>query len=263
VFPFRGERFEAAGMTVVIKAILVDDEPLARQRLRQMLSSHPAIQVIQECSNGIEAVQAIEELSPDLVFLDVQMPELDGFGVVEAVGVDRMPPTLFVTAYDQYALRAFEVHALDYLMKPFDRERFDEALERVRRWFAGPTDHQNMEAMINQIRKDRPAADRLLVRSGNRHLFVKISSIQWVEAEDNYVRLHVEGTSYLVRQTMAGMLERLDDRRFRRIHRSAIVNLDFVKELQPWSSGEYLVIMKDGTELTLSRTFREQFAEWL
>lgn len=248
---------------MTIRAIIVDDELLARQRIRQMLSTHPEIQVERECGDGIEAVQAIEELTPDLVFLDVQMPELDGFGVVEAVGVDRMPPTLFVTAYDQYAMRAFEVHALDYLLKPFDRERFEDALSRVLRWFAGPGDRSALQTMISQSRRERPAADRLLVRSGSKHVFVKISAIQWVEAEDNYVRLHVQDTSYLVRQTMSGMLERLDDGRFRRIHRSAIVNLDFVKELQPWNSGEYLVIMKDGTELTLSRTFREQFAEWL
>lgn len=248
-----------------LRALVVDDEPLARQRIRHLLKRVTDIEVVQECGNGLEALKAIEDLSPDLVFLDIQMPELDGFGVVEAVGAARMPPTLFVTAHDEHALRAFEVHALDYLLKPFSAERFHQALERARRWCAphlagGAPD---LAALIEGVRQERPWVDRLLVRQGERHLLVRTSAIQWIEAEDNYVRLHVEGTSHLMRQTMTGLLARLNPAQFRRIHRSAIVNLDCIREFQPWSGGDHLVIMRDGTKLTLSRTFRDQFGEWL
>lgn len=248
-----------------LRAVVVDDETLARQRIRHLIKRAHDVDIVAECANGLEAVKAIEDLSPDLVFLDIQMPELDGFGVVEAVGADHMPPTLFITAYDQHALKAFEVHALDYLLKPFSPERFHQALERARRWCAKPAEGKgpDLEALLAGLRQERPCVDRLLVRQGDRHVLVKAASIQWVEAEDNYVRLHVEGTSHLLRQTMTGLLARLDPAQFRRIHRSAIVNLDCIKEFQPWTGGDYLVIMRDGTRLTLSRTFREQVGEWL
>jgi len=250
---------------VNLRALVVDDEPLARQRIRHLLRRATDIDVAGECDNGLEAVKAIEDLKPDLVFLDIQMPELDGFGVVEAVGAEAMPPTLFITAYDQHALRAFEVHALDYLLKPFSVERFHQALERARRWCVHQKDGTgpNLEALIDGLRQERPWVDRLLVKQGDRHVLVRTAAIQWIEAEDNYVRLHVEGTSHLLRQTMTGVLGRLDPAQFRRIHRSAIVNLDCIKEFQPWSGGDHLVIMRDGTKLTLSRTFRDQFGEWL
>ncbi|HEX9009004.1 MAG TPA: LytTR family DNA-binding domain-containing protein [Holophagaceae bacterium] len=253
---------------MTLRTLIVDDEVLARQRIRQLLQGVPDVEVVRECANGVEAVQAIEDLAPDLVFLDIQMPELDGFGVIEAVGADRMPATLFVTAFDQHALRAFEVHALDYLLKPFDTARFLTALERARHWCA-PTPsgdgggRPDLEALMAGLRKERPWLDRLLVRQGDRHILVRTSSVQWIEAEDNYVRLHVDGTSYLLRQTMGGLLARLDPRLFRRIHRSAIVNLDCIRELQPWTSGDQLVIMRDGSRLTLSRTYRDQVGEWL
>ncbi|GLH69360.1 DNA-binding response regulator [Geothrix rubra] len=252
---------------MTLRALIVDDETLARQRIRQLLQKAPDVTVVAECASGLEAVQAIEDLAPDLVFLDIQMPELDGFGVIEAVGADRMPATLFITAYDQHALRAFEVHALDYLLKPFDAARFQAALARARRWCAreagGPQGARpDLESLMAGLRKERPWLDRVLVKQGDRHLLVRMAAVQWIEAEDNYVRLHVEGTSHLLRQTMAGLLERLDPRLFRRIHRSAIVNLDFIREFQPWTSGDQLVIMRDGTRLTLSRTYRDQVGEW-
>lgn len=248
-----------------LRALVVDDEALARQRIRDLLRRSTDIELVGECADGLAAVKAIEDLTPDLVFLDIQMPELDGFGVVEAVGAERMPPTLFVTAYDQHALRAFEVHALDYLLKPFSPERFHQALDRARRWClrTGPEKAPDLEALLASLRQERPWVDRLLVRQGDRHVLVKTSALQWVEAEDNYVRLHVEGTSHLLRQTMSGLLARLDPAQFRRIHRSAIVNLDCIKEFQPWTGGDHMVIMRDGTRLTLSRTYREQFGEWL
>ena len=248
-----------------LRALVVDDETLARQRIRHLLRRTSDVEIIGECANGVEAVKAIEDHTPDLVFLDIQMPELDGFGVVEAVGADRMPPTLFITAYDQHALRAFEVHALDYLLKPFSPERFHQALTRARRWCVQRTSEggPDLDALLAGLRLERPWVDRLLVKQSDRHVLVRTASIQWIEAEDNYVRLHVEGTSHLLRQTMTGLLARLDPAQFRRIHRSAIVNLDCIKEFQPWTGGDYLVIMRDGTRLTLSRTFRDQFGEWL
>ncbi len=247
---------------MLLRALIVDDEDLARQRIRHLLRKEPDVEIVGECAHGVEAVRAIESLSPDLVFLDIQMPELDGFGVIEAVGADRMPATLFVTAFDQHALRAFEVHALDYLLKPFDPERFRAALDRARRWCA-TGGRPDLEGLLEGVRRERPWLDRILVRQGDRHVLLRCSQIQWIEAEDNYVRLHVEGTSHLLRQTLTGLLQRLDPAQFRRIHRSAIVNLDFIRELQPWTSGDHLVLMRDGTKLTLSRTFRDQMAPWL
>lgn len=242
--------------------ILVDDEPLARGLLRRFLDERPEWRVLAEPGNGLEAVQAIEDLRPDLAVLDIQMPELDGFGVVEAVGADRMPAALFVTSYEQYALRAFQVHALDYLLKPCGRDRFLEAVDRARSWIEAGS-RPSLEPLVSQIRRDRPATDRFLVKDGDKYLFVKIMAIQWVEPEGNYVRLHVPGTSYLLRAGMAGILEKLPRSRFRRIHRSAIVNLDAVESLEPWTGGDYRVCMRDGTRLTLSRSFRDQMAEWL
>ncbi|HET6329303.1 MAG TPA: LytTR family DNA-binding domain-containing protein [Holophagaceae bacterium] len=242
-----------------IRALIVDDEPLARQRLRDLLADESGIEVVGECGDGGSAVVAIEAQAPDLVFLDVQMPELDGFEVIESVGADRMPATLFVTAHDRHALKAFEVHAIDYLLKPFDRKRFHEALERARIWVG--RSHEipaRMASLLQDVQDSRPPLERILVRSGDHHLLLKTTDIQWIEAEDNYVRLHVEGTSYLVRQTMGRMLERLDPARFKRIHRSSIVNLDCVKELRPWFHGDYLVLLSDGTKLTMPRTYREQ-----
>ncbi len=258
-------------MTRPIRALVVDDEPLARQRLRQLLGQEADVELVGECANGVEAVEAIHDKGPDLVFLDVQMPELGGFGVVEAVGADRMPPTLFVTAFDRHAVQAFEVNALDYLLKPFDEERFQKAMTRFRDWRAhhetaapeaAPGLQVQLQALLDQLAGGR-YLERVMVKSGDRHLLLKVDEIQWVEAEDNYVRLHVDGTSHLLRQTLARFSERLDPKLFRRIHRSSLVNLDHVVELQPWFSGDHMVIMRDGTKLTLSRTFKEQFKDLL
>ncbi len=197
----------------------------------------------------------IETLKPELVFLDIQMPELDGFGVIEAIGVEQMPPTLFVTAYDAHALRAFDVHAVDYLLKPIDKDRFRKALARVR-------EHPQVAGRLKSLIAEQPAHDRFMVKTGERWILVKTSDIQCVQAEEDYVRLRVEGTSYLLRHTMAWMISRLDQTQFKRIHRSTIVNLDYVKELHPWSKGDVLVIMRDGAQLTLSRSYRNVFAEW-
>jgi two-component system LytT family response regulator len=245
-----------------VRALIVDDEPLGRERLRTLLRAESDVEVVGECANGLEAVKSIDELSPDLIFLDVQMPELDGFGVLEAVGVDRMPPTVFVTAYDQYALRAFEVHALDYLLKPFTRGRFRKTLDRVREHLRrdeppAPDLSKQLLELLKDVRTERQYLERLVVKSGGRVFFLRTSEIDWIEAAGNYLRLHAGQDVHLLRETMKNVETKLDPDRFVRIHRSIIVNTDRIRELQPWFHGEYVVILVDGTKLTSSRNFDE------
>ncbi len=249
-----------------IRTIVVDDEPIARERILSLLQQEDDVEVIGECSDGAQAVSSIQHHAPDLVFLDVQMPGVDGFGVIDAVGAERMPTVIFVTAYDEYALRAFEVHALDYLLKPFGRDRFQEALKHVResleRRRAGDLGRRLL-ALVNDIKPERPKLERLVVKSGGRVFFLRTDEIDWIEAAGNYVRLHLGDESHLFRETMNRMESRLDGRRFARIHRSRIVNTERIKELQPWFNGEYVVILRNGTRLTLSRGYREKLQEQL
>jgi len=246
----------------MIRTLIVDDEPLARAWLRGLLEDHTDVEVLAECSNGVEAVNRIAALSPDLVFLDVQMPELDGFGVLQTLGDSRPPCLVFVTAFDQFAIRAFELHALDYLLKPFDRERFQMTLDRVRSHLASKEAGalpEKLQALLEAVPQPPVRrADRIAVKDGGAVFFVRIDSIDWIEAYGNYVRLHVGGASHLLLQTMTGMEARLDPEKFLRIHRSTIVNIDRIERLEPLFHGEYSVRLSDGTELTLSRGFRER-----
>lgn len=249
----------ASGMTRV-RALVVDDEPWARDRICSLLSEEPTVEVVGESSCGADAVDAIRALDPHLVFLDVQMPDLDAFDVIAEVGESRMPAVIFVTAYDQHALRAFEVHALDYLLKPFDRGRFREALRRaVALIEAGSSEARarRLEEMLAEVKPQR-WLDRLLVREHGRLFFVRVETLDWIEAAGNYVRLHKEGRSHLVRQTMKALERQLDPATFLRIHRSTIVNLDRVQEIQPLFSGEHAVLLADGTRLTLSKSYRDR-----
>ena len=249
-----------------IRTIVVDDEPIARERILSLLQQEDDVEVIGECSDGAQAVSSIQHHAPDLVFLDVQMPGVDGFGVIDAVGAERMPTVIFVTAYDEYALRAFEVHALDYLLKPFGRDRFQEALKHVResleRRRAGDLGRRLL-ALVNDIKPERPKLERLVVKSGGRVFFLRTDEIDWIEAAGNYVRLHLGDESHLFRETMNRMETRLDTKRFVRIHRSRIVNTERIKELQPWFNGEYVVILRNGTRLPLSRGYRDKLQEQL
>ena len=250
---------------MTIRTLIVDDEPLARDRIRALLAAEPDVEVIGECANGLEAIEAIEERQPDLVFLDVQMPQVDGFAVVEAVGAGRMPMTIFVTAYDQFAIRAFDAQALDYLLKPFPEERFRTALERARRAVGTRTAQQavrqEIAALVTSLAGQRDRPERLIVRSGARIGFVEVSAIDWVQSEGNYLRLHTGNTSHLVRETLAGLEMRLDPKQFVRIHRSTIVNVRAVKQLESLFQGEYAVVLHDGTKLTSSKTYRRRLED--
>jgi two-component system LytT family response regulator len=246
-----------------MRVLVVDDEPLARDKIRGMVSDDPEVRIVGECANGAEAIEAIQNLKPDLVLLDVQMPEVGGFAVLDALKDQQLPPVIFITAYDHYAVRAFEVHALDYLLKPFDRERFRTAIERAKRHFRRENSSGNgidarLLALLEQIRETPRYHERLVVKSAGRVFFLNTGEIDWIEAEGNYVNIHTGKKAYLLRETITGLEAQLDPREFVRIHRSAIVNISRIKELQPWSHGEYHVILHDGTRLTLSRSYRDK-----
>jgi two-component system LytT family response regulator len=244
-----------------LRILLVDDEPLVRQGLRDFLEPEPDVRVVGECGDGVEALKFLEEHEVDLVFLDVQMPELDGVGVAEVLARRDGPAVVFVTAYSEHAIRAFEVNAVDYLLKPFDRERFTAALARVRsRREGGERDEltRRLAQVLTELRRDQGHAQRVLVRGDGRIRFVPVEEIEWIEAADNYVRLYAAGERHLLRETMASMESRLDPARFARIHRSTIVNLASIRELQPTYNGEYAVFLRSGAKLTLSRSYRDE-----
>jgi two-component system LytT family response regulator len=264
-----------------IKTLIVDDEPLARRNLRVLLEADPGVELVGEASGGAEALALIAEHSPDLVFLDVQMPEMDGFGVLERLEAERLPVVIFVTAFDRYALKAFDFHALDYLLKPFDDSRFEKALARAKQQLGqrelkdlsrrlislledrgGPQANEDAAAAVTA---DRPARyqTRFLIKSGGRVSFVRSDEIDWIEADDYYVKLHVKGRGHLLRETMNDIEARLDPEVFIRIHRSSIVNLERVRELHQLFGGDYAVVLHDGTQLKLSRARRERLESLL
>ncbi len=244
-----------------IRTLIVDDMLLARKRVKRFLAADPDIEIIGECGDGRTAIEATKELSPDLIFLDVQMPELDGFEVVETIGAERMPSVIFVTAYDTYALRAFEVHALDYLLKPYNSERFAKALERakaqIKEQRAGELD-ERLTSLIEHLKQAPKYLERLVIKTSGRVFFLRVDEITHIESAGNYVRVHTRGESYLMRETMNNLQAKLDPDKFLRIHRSSLVQIESVKELQPLFSGDYAVILHGGTELTLSRSYRDQ-----
>jgi two-component system LytT family response regulator len=243
---------------VKLRALIVDDEALARRRIRRLLAADAHVAVVGECADGASALEAIAALRPDLVFLDVQMPELDGFEVLQRIGGPDLPAIVFVTAFDRYALRAFDVHAIDYLLKPFTRERFRTALARVRERLGRQAGQPGLAALAAELRaRPRPLA-RVAVRVKDRIVLIEASAIDWIDAADNYVRLHAGAAEYLLRETLSGLETQLDPDRFVRIHRSTIVQLDRVRELYPATHGDYDVVLRDGTRLTLSRTWRER-----
>lgn len=250
-----------------VRTVVVDDEPLARDCVRLALSREPDIAVVAECADGESAVEAILNLRPDLVFLDVQMPGMDGFDVIGTVGPARMPAVVFVTAFDEHALHAFEVHAIDYVLKPFDDARFRDALRHARRFLESGLDAELRDRLTGLIDARSAAADgdpyttRLMVRVRDRIRVVSVDDVDWFESAGNYVRIRAGNTAYLVRRTLTSLADALDPARFVRIHRSTIVNVDRIEELQPAAGGDYIAILKDRRKLRVSRAFRDALIE--
>jgi two-component system, LytTR family, response regulator len=246
---------------MMIRAAIVDDEPLARRRIRGLLAKARDVEVIAECANGRDAIESFVVSPPDLLFLDVQMPEIDGFDVLHALGIGRVPVVIFVTAYDQFALRAFEAHALDYLLKPFDDERFAAALQRAReriheRQGGGGGLDVRLRELLEEVRGGRGYLQRLVVPAGHRSVFIRMEEIDWIEAERNYIRLHVRGKTHLLRENLGRIEGSLDPAKFCRIHRSTIVNIDRIQAVESLFRGEYVVVLHDGTKLTSGRAYR-------
>ncbi|HEX7979939.1 MAG TPA: LytTR family DNA-binding domain-containing protein [Gemmatimonadaceae bacterium] len=258
-----------------VTVLVADDEPLARRRILRLLRAEPGVEVVAECKGGHSAVEQILARNPDLVFLDIQMPDLDGFGVIAEVGPERMPAVVFVTAFDQYALRAFEVHALDYLLKPFEADRFHNTLVRARAnlsprreaVYPGEERLRRLLAEVLGIREGvgepakatSPFFERVAVKTDGATRILQIADVDWFETDGNYVRVHVGKSAYLIRSTANRLQEELDPRRFARIHRRFLVNVDRVVGLEPWFGGDAIVLLRDGSKLRLSRNYREGF----
>ena len=255
-----------------IRTLIVDDEPIARRGIRQQLRLEADVEIIGECANGKEAIAAIKKQSPDLLFLDVQMPLLDGFGVVDAIGVDKLPAVVFVTAYDEHAIRAFEVNALDYLLKPIDHERFQKTLTLVLRQIEGAKTQpiqQKLASLLQHLEESKTEnqrgkySRRIAIKESSRVFFLSVDEIDWVSSQGNYVQIHTENSAHLLRETMNGLEVKLDPEKFVRIRRSTIVCIEQVKELAPLFNGEYVVILKNGTQLTSSRRYRRNLERFL
>jgi|SRR6516165_1272250 two-component system LytT family response regulator len=242
-----------------IRVLLSDDEALARERLRSLLQDEPDLQIVAECGDGNSAIALIKKEKPDLVFLDVQMPEVDGFGVVSALQRDHLPLTVFVTAYDRYAMKAFEVHALDYLLKPVGKERLSEALEHARKQLVHPSEtmfQRRVLDMLADLEARQKSPERIVIKSDGEIVCLKPQEIDWAESAGNYVCLHVGAATHILRETITALETRLG-RQFLRVHRSTLVNVDRIKTLRPSLYGDYAILLRDGTKLTLSRGFRE------
>jgi len=253
-------------MTIDMRVVIVDDEPIAREGVRTQLLREPEVEIVAECGDGLEAVEAIRELLPDLVFLDVQMPGMEGFEVVQTIGVEAMPAVVFVTAYDKYALQAFEVNAVDYLLKPFDSERFQKAFQRARLEIqrkTAETINQKLVALLESMRPQHRYLERLVVKSGGRIFFLPVSEIDWIESADNYVNLHSGRESHLIRETLTSLETKLNPEEFLRIRHSAIVNVRKIKELHPLFKGEYEIVLHNGVKLTSSRRYKHKLEHLL
>ena len=246
--------------------LIVDDEPLARKRIRDLLVKMDGYEVVAEAGDGHEGIAAVKKHRPDLLFLDIQMPELDGFEMLSKISDEQLPVVIFVTAYDKYALQAFEAHAIDYLLKPFDDERFYESLERAQTMIRAkqPDNQEALGALLETLKMPQPRyQSHFAIRTNDRAVVVQSDSIEWVESASNYVRLHVGAESHLLRETMNAMEDKLNPGTFVRIHRSTMVNLNQIKELHPWSHGDYVVLLHNGQKLRMSRSYRERLRDRL
>lgn len=243
----------------MLKVLIVDDEPLARERIRSFLEHEKDIEICAECADGLEAAKAIVRFSPGLIFLDIQMPELDGFGLIQTIGIENMPFIIFVTAFDEYAIQAFEAQALDYLLKPFDRERFQKALDRARTFIQ----KDRVEDLNDRIKKmlfstapQEEYLKRIVVKNPGKIYFVPVEEILWIEAAGNYLDVHTGEKTHCIRETMRNMESQLDPQSFLRIHRSTIVNVNQIKEMKPYLQNDFVVILSNGDQLVMSRTYR-------
>lgn len=246
-------------MSTKLKTIIVDDEPLACDRLEGLLKHEKEIEIVAICENGEEAIKEINNQTPDLVFLDIQMPEIDGFEVLKNINQKQIPAIIFATAYDEYALKAFDVHALDYLLKPFKKERFNDALNRARnviKYEKSTLFNKKIENLLESLNTRAPLT-RIKVKSSERYFFLNVDEIDWIEAEGNYVHIYSGDKNYMIRDTMKKMVDKLDSNTFFRIHRSTIVNVDKINGLEQWFHGDYKVTLKSGKQLTLSRNYKE------
>jgi two-component system LytT family response regulator len=248
---------------MTLRVLIADDEPLARARIRRLLGSEKDVELVGECGDGVAAAEAVRKLRPDLVLLDINMPELDGFDVLSAIDGDAPPAIVFVTAYHEHAVRAFEAEALDYLLKPVSAARLHRTLQRARTQIRGTGLDRKIEAILKDLRPAHSALDRIAIRNKGTVTFVRVADITHIEAAGNYARVHGGKSSHLIRQTLADLETKLDAKHFVRIHRSTLVNVEYVRELRPWFGGDYIVVMTDGTELTLSRTHRARVSEIL
>ncbi len=259
-----------------VRVLIVDDEPPARRKIARLLEGDPGVAVVGEAGDGRSAVDAIRSLRPEVVFLDIQMPEIDGFGVLEALAPEELPEIVFVTAYDQYAIQAFEVAALDYLLKPFDAPRLREALDRAKARVrntreaapgaAGEQGHdaelaERIRSLLAQLDHAAGASSRILVKDRDRARFVSVDEIRWIRGAGNYVEIHAARGTHLLRETLDGIQQRLDPRRFLRVHRSYVVNIDHVREIEPLSHGDHLLVLTDGSEVRLSRRYRSELPD--
>ncbi len=257
---------------MTVRALVVDDEGLARRRIRRLLSVHKNVEFTGEFTGGFAAVEAITKDKPDLLFLDVQMPDLDGFAVLDKLKDAELPTVIFVTAYDQYALRAFEANAIDYLLKPYTSQRFNQAVDRAVRWIesSGKTDNdERLRRLLREVLRgertptakppEAGSVDRFVVKRQDRTQFVRAEDVDWIESDGNYIRLHAGTASHLIRSTISSCEEQLDPKRFVRVHRRFLVNMNRIKEVQPWFGGDSVIVMQNGQQLRLSRNYREQF----
>src|SRR5688572_12758075 len=247
-----------------VRALIVDDEPLARAHLRSLLRERGDVDVVGECGDGRSAIEQIRQLTPELVLLDIQMPELDGLEVIREVGTTEMPAVVFVTAYDEHALAAFEVHAFDYILKPVSRQRFTQAIDRVVGLIrADAPAERPLDALIEAMRSERTALDRIAVKADGRVMFIRVNDIDWIEADDDLVRIHTGKAVHAHRSTLTHLEERLPGSKFLRVHRSTLVNVDRIREIQPWFQGDWVLILADGTRLHSGKSYRSKVREYI
>ncbi len=248
-----------------VRTLIVDDEPLARAHLRTLLRERGDIDVIGESGDGRSAIDQIRRLTPDMVLLDIQMPELDGLEVIREIGPTKMPAVVFVTAYDEHALAAFEVHAFDYILKPVSRQRFTQAIDRVVGLIRTdtPPAEQPLTALIEAMRNERTALDRIAVKADGRVMFIRVGEIDWIEADDDLVRIHTGKVVHTHRSTLTHLEERLPASKFLRVHRSTLVNVDRIREIQPWFQGDWVLLLHDGTRVHSGKSYRAKVREYI